>query len=77
MFNNFLYNQIWSKLCTRSKRALMKSKKRYGHPYKYSPRSDLIINLSYELNLDNSTIANALMEMREEIKQREPERFKV
>lgn len=76
MFTNSLHQQIWLKLCTRSRRALLKSKKRWGHPYKYTPRSDLIINLSYELNVSTFTIASELMAMREEIKEREPERFK-
>lgn len=67
IFNNPIKQEIWSRLSTRSRRALRKRVKKWGHPYKYSPRSDLVYNLSHELNLPTFEIATALVEMHWEI----------
>ena len=66
IFRESIKNQIWTRLGTRSRRALMRMRKKQGNFKKYCPRSDLINNLSYELKLPPFVIANHLMEMRDE-----------
>lgn len=68
-FNNPIKQKIWNNIGTHSRRALRKRVKKWGHPYKYTPRSDLVANLSYELNLPPDVVANHLKEMHEEILQ--------
>ena len=67
IFNDDIKKEIWIRIGTCSRRALRKRVKKGGRQYKYSPRSDLIINLSYELNLPFDVIANHLVEMHTEI----------
>jgi hypothetical protein len=66
-FSNIKKQQIWLKLGTNSRRAISKRIKKWGHPYIYKPRSDLIANLSYELKLPTLEINLLLEEMRQEI----------
>ena len=67
MFSNELHQKIWIRLSTRSRRAITRIKKKFGHRYYYTPRSHLVVNLAKEFGVDNFTIANSLMEMRGEI----------
>lgn len=60
-----IQKQIWLRLGTCSRRALRKTTKKWGHPYVYSPRSDLIENLSYELKVEPKVIAEQLFLIRQ------------
>lgn len=62
IFNNN-QREIWNRLCTRSRRAIMKRKKKWGHGYIYKPRGDLLRNLSEELNRPIDEIYEDLMAM--------------
>lgn len=67
----FLTNQnkhnIWTRLCTRSRRAIKKKFKKWGHIYEYRPRGDLLKNLSEELNRPISEIYQDLIEMHHDL----------
>ena len=66
IFTDSKKQEIWINLKTQSRRALMKTKKKFGHKYYYTPRSDLVQNLSRKLNRPTFEIANDLMEMRQD-----------
>lgn len=66
IFTDNKKHEIWINLTTRSRRALRKTAKKFGHKYNYKPRSDLIKNLSQRLNRPPLEIANDLMEMRQD-----------
>ncbi len=55
-----LYNQ----LSTRSRRALLKTKKQYGHRYEYNPRGDLLHRLAQENGMTIEEVYNQLMKER-------------
>jgi hypothetical protein len=42
---------LYPRLSTRSKRAITRRKKKWGHPYHYSPRGDLLERLSSETGM--------------------------
>lgn len=42
---------IYPKLSTRSRRAMLRKKKRWGHKYYYTPRSTLVLRLMEETGL--------------------------
>lgn len=52
-------------LGTRSRRAMLRVKKKFGHPYTYNPNASLIQRLSLELNSDKDTIIKQLHKERE------------
>lgn len=66
IFTDSNKREIWINLTTRSRRALTKTAKKFGHKYYYKPRSDLVQNLSRKLNRPPFEIANDLMEMRQD-----------
>lgn len=51
----------YPKLSTRSRRALLRTKGRFGKRYCYSPRGDLLYRLSIELNLTVNQVYDQLM----------------
>ena len=65
--NDELKRKIWVYLSTRSRRALRKKSKKWGHQYKYKPRRDLCQNLSSELGRDFLTIYTTLIEMHQDL----------
>lgn len=67
IFKDEIKRKIWERLGTNSRKALRKTKKKWGHPKVYKPKSDLVKNLSYELNLPELDICLQLEEMRQEI----------
>jgi hypothetical protein len=67
MFKDRRKQLIWRRLSTRSKRALTKKHKKFGHLYNYKPRGDLLANISYELNIDKSEAYETLLQMRQEL----------
>lgn len=52
-------------LSTRSKRAILKTKKSWGHVYWYNPRGDLLVRLSKQLNLPITKVVEQLEKERE------------
>lgn len=54
---------LWYKLGTRSRRAMLRVKKKWGHAYHYSPRSDLLQRLSQESHL---TIEEVVVQLNKE-----------
>jgi len=52
-------------LSTRSRRAIAKTKGRFGRPYHYSPRGNLLTRLSRELGLSREAVYSLLMQERE------------
>ena len=54
-------------LSTRSRRAIVKTKGRFGHAYHYSPRGTLLNRLSRELGLSISEVYSLLMQERDHI----------
>lgn len=58
---------LWTQLGTRSRRALSRRNKRFGHPYTYRPRGTLLLRLARENNTTIETIYQQLMELRAEL----------
>ena len=54
-------------LSTRSRRAIVKTKGRFGHAYHYSPRGTLLNRLSRELGLSREAVYSLLMQERDHI----------
>ena len=54
-------------LSTRSRRAIAKTKGRFGEAYQYSPRGTLLNRLSRELGLSISEVYSLLMQERDHI----------
>jgi len=49
----------------RSKRAILRTRKRWGHPVRYNPRRVLVERLASELNLSSEAILDQLQKERE------------
>jgi len=54
-------------LSTRSRRAIAKTKNRFGQAYHYSPRGTLLNRLSRELGLSREAVYSLLMQERDHI----------
>lgn len=54
-------------LSTRSRRAIAKTKGRFGQPYHYSPRGTLLNRLSRELGMNREQVYGLLMQERDHI----------
>jgi hypothetical protein len=52
-------------LSTRSRRAIAKTKGRFGRPYHYSPRGTLLTRLSRELGMSRESVYSLLMRERD------------
>ncbi len=59
--------QIWTRLCTRSRRAIRREFKKYGKPYRYTPRGDLLENLEYEFGISREQAYMELLAIRQEL----------
>jgi hypothetical protein len=57
--------KLYPLLCTRSRRAILRTKKKWGGRYHYSPRIELIINLSRKTGLTQDEIRDQLSKERE------------
>ena len=68
---NYRQIKIWNKLSTNSRRAIKRTKKRYGKPYFYNPRGHLLSNISHRENISIDQAFNDLMTIRQEILKRE------
>lgn len=56
---------IYPRLGTCSRRAFLRTTTRYGRPYYYSPRGDLLVRLSQELGMTKAEVAEQLLQERE------------
>jgi hypothetical protein len=59
--------KAYYRLSTRSRRAIAKTKGRFGNPYHYSPRGNLLMRLSRELGMSRDAVYSLLMQEREYI----------
>jgi transposase len=55
---------LYYRLSTRSRRALLKTKKSWGRPYYYSPRGNLLERLSRETGMNLEEVYQQLMRER-------------
>lgn len=55
---------LYHRLSTRSKRALLKTKGRYGHDYFYQPRGTLLQRLAQETGMSKDEVALQLLKER-------------
>jgi hypothetical protein len=55
---------LYPRLSTRSRRALLKTKKQFGKQYHYSPRGDLLKRLSQETGMSIEQVYRQLHEER-------------
>ena len=53
---------VWPKLNLRSKRAMLRTKKKWGHPYRYQPRQQLVNRLCLELNMTKEEVLEKIEE---------------
>jgi hypothetical protein len=58
---------LYYRLQTKSRRAIHKTKKRWGKRYQYSPRIDLLKRLSEETGMSVINVRNQLLRERAEI----------
>lgn len=59
--------RLWPLLQTKSRQALLRKKKKFGHPYTYNPRGDLIVRLARETGMTYAEVFNQLQKEREEL----------
>ncbi|MBD2090376.1 hypothetical protein H6F67_10970 [Microcoleus sp. FACHB-1515] len=59
--------RLWPLLGTCSRRAILRRTKKFGHPYTYKPRGDLIIRLSRQTGLTYAEVFSQLLREREEL----------
>jgi len=57
--------KVYSRLSTRSRRAIVKTKGRFGRSYQYSPRGTLLERLSLELGMSREQVYSQIMQERE------------
>lgn len=56
---------LYPKLGTQSRRAIARTRKRFGHPYTYKPRGDLLQRLSAETGMSIQDVYFQLLRERE------------
>lgn len=56
---------FYPKLSTRSKKALARKNKKWGHPYKYKPRGTLLVRLARETGMTMTQVRSQLEKERE------------
>ena len=57
--------KLYNMLGTKSRRAIRRTKKAFGHPYVYRPRSHLITRLSQQTGMTRTEVYNQLMAERQ------------
>lgn len=62
---NRMQLKIYPRLNQRSKKAMLKQTKRWGHSYNYYPRERLIQRLQQELNMTRQQVLSQIYEERE------------
>ena len=58
---------LYPRLCTRSRRAIVRTIKKFGWPYVYRPRGDLLERLSAETGMSREDVYRQLLAEREEL----------
>ncbi len=58
---------LYRRLCTCSRRAIVRTRKKYGHPYTYNPRGNLLQRLSRETGMPLQQVYVQLMRERAEL----------
>jgi hypothetical protein len=61
--------RLWTQLGTHSRRALLRRTKRFGHPYTYSPRGNLLARLAATNGMSVEQVYRELMELRTDLLQ--------
>ena len=61
----FMEIKLYTKLSTRSRRAFKRKIGRFGIPYVYRPRSNLIDRLSTQMKMSREDVYNQLLKERE------------
>jgi len=56
--------KVYPLLSTRSKRAMLRVRKKWGHPYYYIPRHQLLVRLSSELGMTQQQVIEQVQEER-------------
>lgn len=56
---------LYPQLSTRSRRAILKTKKSFGHPYRYQPRGDLLERLARTNGMTKDQVYMQLLEERQ------------
>jgi len=56
--------KIYPLLSIKSKKAMLRTKKAWGHPYRYTPRRQLINRLKRELSLSEDAILKQITQER-------------
>lgn len=56
---------LYPLLSTRSKRAILRVRRRWGHPYIYTPKYELLSRLSQETGMSPDIVEQRLSEERE------------
>ena len=56
---------IYPRLSDKSKKAIKRAKKKWGHPYRYTPRSILIARLCEELGFTKTQVIQQIKKERE------------
>lgn len=59
--------QLYSLLSTRSRRSLLRRSRRYGHPYQYRPRADLLARLAQATGRTTEQVEVALLDLRRDL----------
>ncbi len=57
--------ELFPRLSTRSRRAILRTKKKYGRPYTYRPRGDLLERLAQETRKTREAVYRQLLAERE------------
>lgn len=60
---------LWAQLGTHSRRAIKRNKTRWGHPYTYRPRGNLLARLAAANNLTKEEVYRQLMDLHQHFKQ--------
>lgn len=55
----------YPRMHTTAKRAILRTRKRWGHPVRYNPRRVLVERLASELNLSSEAVLDQLQKERE------------
>lgn len=58
---------IYAKLSTTSKRAIKKTKGRFGKKYEYNPRSDFVTRLATKFKITDAQMRRELWKIRQEL----------
>ena len=57
--------KVYPRIGTRSRRAIVRIKTRFGRSYQYSPRGSLITRLAKELGMSREAVYTQIMQERE------------